>query len=254
LLPFIPLLSYVTAWQFYFLCIIQGLIISFIDYRNFKAIQTWGAEAVSSLHPFSVFVVFLLWLMLNPEIMINYTDNLWRFTGIIFSLSGIIYAVSSLKKSVIGRDLLIYLCPYFLGAALCDVINKLCMSYVGNKSLLSASCIYIVITGLVVTIVNTLIFIKNNNKINEIFKYVNLKYSLLVILLIGSMISKNFAMFDVSNPSFVSATLYLYIIWIMLTGKILQKYGKFNKYCALDYKKVFILLICAVCLVLLDNK
>ena len=40
----------------------------------------------------------------------------------------------------------------------------------------------------------------------------------------------------------------------MLVGQILQKCGKISKYRVLERKKVFVLLICAVALVLLDNK
>ena len=254
LLPFLPFITYVDAWQFYVLCILQGLVISFIDYRDFKAMRTWGAEAVSSLHPISIGAVFLLWLMIKPIILINYLDDLWRLGGIVATLGGIIYATASFQKSEHSKQMLQYLWPYFLGAALCDVINKLCMSYVVKETVSSASCLYIMITGAVVAMLNLIIYVRNNNKINELYNFSNLKYSFLILLLIGSMVSKNFAMYNVSNPSFVSATLYLYIVWIMLVGKVLQKLGKSGNYHILDRKKVVILLVCVIGLVLLDNK
>ena len=128
------------------------------------------------------------------------------------------------------------------------------MGYVSSEFLPYASYFYIMITGAVVALFNLIMYVKNNNKIKDLYSYVNLKYSPIILLLIGSMASKNFAMFEVSNPSFVTATLYLYIVWIMLVGQILQKCGKISKYRVLERKKVFVLLICAVALVLLDNK
>lgn len=254
LLPFLPFVKYVDVWQFYALCVVQGLVISFIDYRNFRAMRIWGAEAVSSLHPLGIGVVFVLWILLKPLILINYIENLWRFAGIIIALCGIIYATVSFRKNARGKQMLLYFWPYFLGAALCDVINKLCIGYVSSEYLPYASYFYIMITGAVVALFNLAIYIKNNNKIKELYSHVNLKYSPIILLLIGSMACKNFAMFEVSNPSFVTATLYLYIVWIMLVGQILQKYGKISQYRVLERKRVFVLLICAVALVLLDNK
>lgn len=254
LLPFLPFVKYVDAWQFYALCVFQGFVIAFIDYRNFRAMRKWGAEMVSSLHPLSIGVVFILWILIKPSILLNYTENLWHFGGIIIALLGIIYATVSFQRSFEGRQILKYLWPYFLGAALCDVTNKLCMSFVTSEFVTYASYFYIMITGGVVAVFNFVIYVKNNNKISLLCKHSNLKYSLIILLLMGSMASKNFAMFEVSNPSFVSATLYLYIIWIMLVGQMLYKYGKVSKYRTLERKKVLVLLICAVALVLLDNK
>lgn len=254
LLPFLPLMTFVSAWQFYAFCVLQGFVIAFIDYRNFYAMRKWGAEAVSALHPLSIGAVFVLWIVLKPLILADYIDNLGRFVGIIIALVGIIYATASFQKSAQSKQMLHYLWPYFFGAAICDVLNKQCMSYVTSEQLVFASYFYIVITGLVVAIINLIIYIKNNNKINELYKLSNLKYSLVILLLIGSMACKNAAMFQVSNPSFVSATLYLYIIWIMLVGQVLRKLGKDGNYHTLERKKVFVLLICAVALILLDNK
>lgn len=253
LLPCLPFITYIGAWQFYVLCILQGFVISFIDYRNFKAMRTWGAEAVSSLHPISIGAVFLLWLMIKPIILIDYLGDLWRFGGIVIALGGIIYATASFQKSEHSKQMLQYLWPYFLGAALCDVINKLCMSYVVKETIASASCLYIMITGVVVAILNLIIYIKNNGKINKLYDLSNLKYSLWILLLIGSMVSKNFAMYNVSNPSFVSATLYLYIIWIMIAGKVMRMCGRNKGYITINRGKALILLACAVLLVLLDN-
>lgn len=254
LLPFLPFMTYVSSWQFYAFCVLQGFVIAFIDYRNFYAMRKWGAEAVSALHPLSIGAVFVLWLLIKPSVMLGYVDNFWCLAGIVSALLGIIYATLSFRKSAQSKHMLQYLWPYFLGAALCDVLNKQCMSYVTGEQLVFASYFYIMITGAVVAIFNLIMYIKNNNKINELYKFSNLKYSPIILLLIGSMASKNIAMFQVSNPSFVSATLYLYIVWIMLIGQVLRKLGKDGNYRSLERKKVLVLLVCAVALVLLDNK
>ncbi|MBR1825011.1 MAG: hypothetical protein IJ770_00290 [Alphaproteobacteria bacterium] len=251
--PLVLWVEPVANWQFYVFCTLQGCVISFIDYRNFRAMRVWGAEAVSALHPLSIGVVFLLWLLIKPYILLNYMDNLWKFSGILLALTGVIYATFSFGKARNSRKLLYYMVPYFFGAATVDVINKVCMSYAGASQLKAASIFYIMITGLVVAVVNFTIFKNKTNKINELFNKNNLKYSPIILLLIGFMTCKNFAMFNVSNPAFVMATLYIYILWIMLVGQIKQIRQKLGSYRHIEYKKAFILLFSAIVLVLLEN-
>lgn len=253
LLPFLPWVTYIPIWQFYALCILQGAIIAFADYRNFKAMRTWGAEAVSALHPLGIGAVFILWILIKPKILLGYMDDLWHFGGIILALCGIIYSVVSFKKSSQSKQILQYLQPFFIAVAFIDVINKQCMSYVDTDLLPYASYFYIMITGAVVAIVNLFLYMKNSGKIKTLFDLSNLKYSLIIVLLIFYMISKNYAIFAVSNPSFVTATLYLYIIWIMIAGQVMRMYGKNEGYITINRGKAFILLACTVLLVLLDN-
>ena len=253
LLPFLPFMTMIPVWQFYAFCVLQGLVIAYIDYRNFRAMHVWGAEAVSSLHPLGIGIVFVMWLLLKPHNIVFYAENLWLFMGIISALGGIIYATASFRYSHRSNKLIKYLVPYFLVAALCDIINKQCMSYVSSELLPYASYFYILITGAVVALINLTIYIKNNNKIKDLYVIKNLKYMPLIALLVGSMACKNFAMFQVSNPAFVTATLYLYIILIMIIGSVLEKYGKGTKFRIIERKKAILLLICAVSLVLLER-
>ncbi|MBQ8482093.1 MAG: hypothetical protein IJ532_06120 [Alphaproteobacteria bacterium] len=253
LLPFLPFVSYIQVWQFYAFCVLQGGVIAFVDYRNFKAMRAWGAEAVSALHPLSIGAVFILWILVKPQILLGYMNDWGRFCLIIIALCGIIYAVVSLKKSTRSKQILQYLQPYFIGVAFIDVINKQCMSYVDADLLPYASYFYIMITGAVIAIINFFVYVKNNNKINLLFDKSNLKYSLIIIFLIFFMVSKNYAIFEVSNPSFVTATLYLYIVWIMIAGQIMRMCGKDGGYLTINRGKVFILLACTVLLVLLDS-
>lgn len=253
LLPFLPFITMIPSWQFYAFCVLQGLVIAYIDYRNFRAMHVWGAEAVSSLYPLGIGVVFVMWLILKPYNIMLYVDELWRFFAIIVAFCGIIYATASIKSSHRSKKLIQYLLPYFFVAALCDIINKQCMSYVSAELVPYASYYYILITGVVVAVINLLIYMKNNNKIKDLCVIKNLKYMPLIALLVGSMASKNFAMFQVSNPAFVTATLYLYIIWIMLVGSVLEKCGKGAKFRTIERKKAILLLICAVALVLLER-
>lgn len=253
LLPILLFVEPIGAWQFYAFCVLQGCVISFIDYRNFRAMRAWGAEAVAALHPLSIGLVFVFWMLIKPYMLLNYMENVWKFGGILLALGGILYATVSFRKARNIRKLLYYMLPYFIGAATVDVINKICMSYATPTQLQTASGLYVIITGVVVALINLLLYIKNNNKINELFNKNNLKYAPIILLIIGCMVTKNLAMFNVGNPAFVMATLYIYILWIMLFGQIDFIRRRFGVYRQIERKKALILLLCAVALVLLEN-
>lgn len=253
LLPMLLWVKPIEAWQFYAFCALQGCIIAFIDYRNFLAMRVWGAEAVAALHPLSIGLVFVFWMLIKPYMFLNYMDNIWKFVGILLALGGILYATVSFQKARNVRKLLYYMLPFFIGAAMVDVINKICMSYATSAQLQTASGLYVIITGAVVALINLLLYIKNNNKLNELFNESNLKYAPIILLIIGCMVTKNLAMFNVGNPAFVMATLYIYIIWIMLFGKFDFIRKKLGAYRRLDYRKAILLLICSVVLILLEN-
>ena len=73
LLPVLPFVSLPAAWPFYVVCLVQGGGISFVDMRNFRAMRVWGAETISSIHPFFVCIVVFVWLLLNPGGLIAYS-------------------------------------------------------------------------------------------------------------------------------------------------------------------------------------
>lgn len=253
LLPWLPLMPAVAAWEFYAFCVLQGLVIAFIDYRNYRAMRAWGAETISALHPLGIGLVFVVWLLLKPATVGEYAENWWRFAGIVVALAGIIYATAAFKKSRRGYQALRYEVPYLFGAAACDVINKICMSYVTSAELIYASYFYILITGWVVAGVNFELYRRGGGNPADLGRRQNWPCVAVMLMLMLSMLCKNFAMFNVTNPAFVSATLYLYIIWIMLGSELLKRrsVGRGN-YRHIARFKALILLASAVLLIFLE--
>ena len=78
LLPLLPIVDFIPNWQFYIICILQGAIVSFIDYRNFRAMRTWGAETISSIHPFNIGFVFVCWVIIKPSDIVFYLEHPFR--------------------------------------------------------------------------------------------------------------------------------------------------------------------------------
>ena len=253
LLPFLPWIGIIETWQFYMCCVIQGVVIAFIDNLNYRAMQKWGAEIVSALHPLSIGVVFVLWFIFNPAQIMIFGQHPWQFVCTVLALSGVVYATCSLKKVPEIRKTLWFLLPYFLGAALCDNMNKLCMSYLNEAELLRGSYFYILVTGAVVAVINLIIYMGRNEPLKAIFKKQNLWCGAIMLLGIGSMLFKNLAMFNVSNPAYVTASLYLYVIWIMLATHIFTNLRVGNLFQQINHFKVILLLLSAIALVFIDR-
>lgn len=250
LLPFIGLVHPIASWQFYFICILQGGVIAYIDYRNFRAIRVWGAEVISSIQPFNIGIVFVLWLLLKPHSIGRYLENPLHFALIVAALAGVVFAVSGYRKSQKSRRALKYMVPYLLVSAVCDALNKMAMSYVGADELIYASYFYILITAAVVAAVNLAIYLRSGNKIKQLAVSANLKYAIIIIPLMLSMLCKNFAMFNAINPSYVTATVYLFVVWIMLIGMLLKRLGRSGHYKNMDKSKVILLLVSVMILIL----
>lgn len=253
LLPFLPFVRMVPDWHFYVLCLIQGGIISFIDYRNFRAMRVWGAETVSSVHPFNIGFVFVVWLIIRPEGLLVYWEHPLRLAGITAALAGVVYAVSSYRASRRSAAALRYMFPYILASALCDAVNKLCMSYVPAEHLTSGSYFYILITAVVVAVVNFALYRKNGGKTSRLLLWSNLKYAPVMLLLVLLMLFKNYAMFSAPNPSFVTAIMYCYVVWIMLFAFVLRKMRVSCRHRGLPRRKVLLLLASIILLILLEN-
>lgn len=253
LLPLLPIVDFIPNWQFYIICILQGAIVSFIDYRNFRAMRTWGAETISSIHPFNIGFVFVCWVIIKPSDIVFYLEHPFRLVGVLSALIGVIYAVSSFRQSKRSARALRYMIPYILASALCEALNKFCMSFVPQSHLASGSYFYIMITAIVVAFVNLMIFRHRGENFKLLYQKCNLKYAPVMLLLMIMMALKNYAMFNTPNPSFVTAIMYTYVIWIMLFALVLRRLHINTPHRVLPAGKVILLLVSIVLLIFVEK-
>lgn len=250
LLPVLPFVSLPAAWPFYVVCLVQGGVISFVDMRNFRAMRVWGAETISSIHPFCVGIVFFVWLLLNPGGLIAYGREPLRFLTVAAALGTVIFSVSGYRGDRRGRKALRYMVPYLLFCAACDTLNKTAMSFLRPHELVSGSCLYILITAVVICIVNFSFYFRGGGKLKALWERQNVKCALVMVPLVLSMVFKNFAMFATPNPSYVTATMYLYVIWVFAAGAVLRFFGRNIPALRISLRRVLLLLAAVVVLIL----
>lgn len=249
LLPFMMFFTPVRHWEFYALCVLQGAFIAFVDGRFFTALRRWGAEVCTSLQPFTVGITFVLWIILVPSTLLVYLQEPVKFALILLSLAGVIVSIVLFNRSSISTQALKFLLTTLLVGAVCEIVNKKVMGF-GAGDLISASYFYVLITGLVAGSINLAVYLRKDGKLSDTIKTKNLKYLPVFLVLIGSMVSKNFAMYYAFNPSYVSALMYIYILWIALFNMLRSHMVQGRVYNKMNVRAAMMLLASVIVLIL----
>ncbi|MBQ8465638.1 MAG: hypothetical protein IJ545_06475 [Alphaproteobacteria bacterium] len=248
-MPLVFAYFHIFPWQFYMIALFQGLCISYSDYRYFQVFQKFGAENVNALSPLSVFITFILWLILKPETIEIYLKTPVKSCVIFLSIVLIIYAVMKYRNSKIGRDCLKEVLPLLFLSTLIDTSNKIITEY-SEGQLLPLTVHRIAITGWIIGFVNLFLNHKNITDYKELIKPKNLRQGWFIFLVALSMITINFGMYYVPNPAYMTSILYLSIIWIVIFNKMAMMFGKSVPYQHIKLKWILLLLFASVTLVL----
>lgn len=251
-LPFLFFFPAPKHWEFYALCFIQGSIIAFNDYVNFKGIKKFGAEIVASIQPLSTGLLFFAWLIISPSTLGIYLSNKIIFILILLSLFGIMFAVYKYNQQDICKKALKFLFPMLIASMFINIINKLTTQY-GSTTPLATGLYYSFILSLTVGVVNTFAQKGNIQNLKECYKKLDIKVFLLFTLMLSSMITKNIAMGSALNPTYVSAIIYLAILWTIIGNLIIVKLKLATAYPHIKWRYVALLVISCASLITLTN-
>lgn len=249
LLPFAGLFTPVPHWEFYALCTLQGALIAFVDGKFFVALRRWGAEVATSLQPFSIGIIFVLWLIISPSTILVYLREPFVALLIVAAMAGIVVSVRLFNRSPISMQALKFLVLTLTVGAFCDIVNKKVMNY-GQGDLVSASYFYVLLIALVAGAINLVVYLRDNGSLKKAVAAENVKYLPVFVLLIGCNVSKNFAMFYAFNPSYVAALMYIYILWIALFNLLKARLTPNVPYNRMNVKAALLLLTSAIVLIL----
>lgn len=223
LIPFILLFKPIENATFYILCCIQGFIIAFNDYRLFRSAKAFGAEVTSSLQPFSIGLIFILWLTVNPEDLKYMIERPYHSALVIMCLSGITYSMLKMKTAKSCAKAMKYLFPCLCLMSVNDVINKEAMIR-GAEDLVCAIYFYCLITAFISGCINLILYTRKHRLSDLITPRHRFKALIIVVLVTLSMVCKNYAMFLAPNPAYVSAIIFLYPLWIIVGNKIYRHF------------------------------
>ncbi len=129
LIPWILTVSWPEKWQFYILMLINAPIIAYSDIVIIGLTAADGAGITSRIRPLIHALIFLIWLVITPSLIVDYFQNPLRSLGIIASLAmGISFALR-LKKCSVSIIALKTAFPALIFGAVAVVIGRLAMEY-----------------------------------------------------------------------------------------------------------------------------
>lgn len=221
--PFVFVISPVGNAAFYILAVIQGCLVAFMDNRCFAIAKQHGAEIVSSIQPLSLIIIFAVWLILNPTQIILFAENPYLMLGIVLSVLGITAAVLALATDTDTLSVFKKFWWLIPGVSAIDILNKQIMTECGTE-VFAGLYYYTLVVSFVAGICNLLVVLKNKQNLKEIFRLPVLSKGIVIILIILlSMFSKNYAMYMSQNPAYVSSIILLAPVWVMFLNEIYLK-------------------------------
>lgn len=252
LLPFIPFFTAPAIPMFWFLSAIQGLIIAYSDKRIFLCSRIYGGEIVGSLRPFSVAMVFVVWLVISPIQLLEMLKEPARFCAIVACMVGIVYSLIMANKGNITKSAFKELLPALILFAIVDINNKYINTLGSTVGINSAVFYYCFITSLFAGLPNAITFFKHRDW-RLIFAP---SYVLGGLLMCLSIIAVNFvkapAMIYAPNPAYVSAIMAAFPIWIVAWNNFYYRLKGAEEFPHCNFKAVLLLLISIVTLILLQ--
>ncbi len=250
ILPFMLMHPFIRNPYFYVACVLQGLLIAFIDYRFARAVKAFSASVASAIQPLSIGVIFFVWLIVMPSVARDYVAHPQHFLTVLICLTGIVFAALKLRNAQSSRRAMKYLAPCLIVMAVGDILNKKAM-LLGSENLTSAIFGYCFITGVVCGVWNLRLYMKQRLPIKRIFEK---KYliqggviSLSVILL---MAFKNAAMSGTPNPAYVTAVVLIYPLWILLGNYVYKLKNPKARVAWVSPWIIFLLVFCVIVLIL----
>lgn len=207
---------------FYIAVSVTGAFAAYGDIRIFNLCARYGGGVVSRLLPLIIWVAFMLWLVLRPETMQEYTDRPLRALGIMAALGGCAWFSFTLQKCPVSRAAFIALVPVILMFGTNQVLAKIAMDNSGLHSgvfayLLWQSALVVVLVSIARLAVPGWFRASGETRAPRVARdKILLAGCLMAFFWSMQMVLKNYAFTFAPNPSYVAALNETAPVWVML--------------------------------------
>lgn len=227
LIPVIFILPPPTNPIFYLTVIGTSLIFCYTDVKFVGLSSEKGAGLSTRLETFTVWVVFILWTLINPDLLNKYLENPIKFLGIVFSIGACCFFSLRLKNCAISWDAVKKIFPAVCLGSVGFILGKIAV----NTSPINIGVWYYVLFQAGLSFVLYSIFIcfdswKNPEKYEAkpiankraIFFGFIMSVSFLI-----NMVVKYYAIWAVENPAYVSMIGMLSPFWVVILYKLIGR-------------------------------
>lgn len=218
LIPFLalsPFLLYIelpSSWIFYGATLTTALIVSYTDIKAMNGAIKYGAGVVLRLLPFSLWGLFLSWVILSPDYREHFFGNPMMAMGITIAISCAAIGSSFMRKCEVSKDAFMYFLPVLFCSVAVDIFNKTAMD---SSPVLGGIIVYAWLQGGVITVSCMLRqrFL-HKEPLSKFFQNkVLIAGGIIGIGFVFANILKNTAMTFTINPAYVTAIILISPIW-----------------------------------------
>lgn len=221
-----PILFFIPAPEdirFYIAVGLTGIIAGFADIQVINVTIKRGGAVVSRVLPFQIFIIFVMWLCVHPEQVLEYMARPLHTFGILGALSGCVYFSSHMRKCNVSNAALKQLMLPMFGYAANFVLAK----YAFDISDFHSGVYYYILVQTAVQLPVLILlgltskhdFIRYDRKF--LFSMQSFKPGIWMFLFwMLHMISKNYANTLTPNPSYVAALVMTAPAWMVLIYKL----------------------------------
>ncbi len=227
---------------FYLMMAISAVLYCISDVAYFRAIPKVGSGLVTRVMPVAVVISFLLWLVIDPSLLRQYSMHPMQTFGIIASV--LLAAISGifLKRCPVSWQGIKLIGVCLFAACVGPTFNKLALHQApSGQAVLS----YIVIQGFfMLGFWSLYAIIRKPISYPVLFSPHNIKAGLIVGLFSTAMlILKMQAVYLADNPAYVSILMYTDALWIILIYKAIGRKETGNIWAGLGIVASAVLLI-----------
>ncbi len=249
LLPFCFYFTPIHNPWFYVLCTVQGIVLSLGENRILNSAKAFGAEVTSLIHPISIAIIFVVWVLLHPAELQELSAEPQKFTAIGLCLAGVAVALILISQAKASRKALWFLVAAMSCETFIDITSKE-TTHLGAENVLSAIFYYTLMTSFIAGTCNVLF--QDKKQFKHIFNRKNLKFAwFFMSFAILHSVLKTYTMYLSPNPAYVAAIVHSYPVWIMLGNNYLFAKEQKGHYIKIKPLYLGLLLISIICLILM---
>jgi hypothetical protein len=126
-LPILFLVGWPTDPVFYVATFVTAFIWAYADLSSFRATEEFGAGPITRLIPLNVLVTFVMWVVVDPDVLYGYLDNPVQGAGIIAATCGAVFFAIRMQKNPVSRHALRALGPVILMSGMGVVFAKIAL-------------------------------------------------------------------------------------------------------------------------------
>ncbi len=245
-LPILCFLGWPVDPVFYVATFVTAFIWAYADLSSFRATEEFGAGAITRLIPLNVLVTFMMWIVIDPDVLYSYLDDPLRGLGVVAAMCGAVFFAMRMQRNPVSRHALRSLGPVILMSGMGVVFAKIALDHYGaGSSIHSAVFGYMAVQAFFMILIFGALEAVWHPVPRAVFAgRVAIQTGILMgINSIAHMIFKGYAYQIVENPAYVSVIILTTPLWVLLYYRLVRKQN------VGDMASGFLVVACAALLV-----